>query len=301
MSSITRTKFNNEWPAIFLFPAEQSLKQRLAKHNFISIFFPAQLQHSTDHSYQTLLSHSIDALDLLPLRPDFSFDQIWKALDAEFFRLKLALTAPSHVSRFVAFSSHISTSPDTSKSHYVLAGKIPLQSCEYLAKRLLDSTSNPTEHTDAFVKRLSVTLGAPFLADIHLKYDTGWLTAGKEAETQRKLGGLLRLLLGGATVDVNGNFYLITPDKAAEVIIGTMLPQFRNERFHGNTRPPFRSSAATMKTYAHSYFLLIYSYALMLDVFLYRKFGVITPVDVINNTNTNLDRFLKVLGDQVTA
>jgi hypothetical protein len=300
-ASESRTKFNNQWPATFLFPAELSLEHRLAKKNFVSIFFPAQFEHSNDHAFQTLLSHCIDALDNLPLRPDFAFDQVWKALDAEFFRLKSTLGAAAHNSRFVVFSSHISTSPLTSKSHYLLAAHTPLQTCEYLAKRILDSTANPNQHSAAFTKRLSAAIGNALLTDIHTKYDAGWLTYGKEAETQRKLGGLLKKIIAGQTVIIGSNTYTLTQAQSAEILIGTILPQFRNERFHGNTRPPFRSSTATLKTYAHAYFLLIYSYALMLEVLLYRNFGVISVTGAGVNTTANLDRFLLVLGDQLTA
>lgn len=301
LTSENRTKFNNEWPATFLFPAEKSLMNRLAKRNFISIFFPAQLQHSDDHAFQTLLSHCIDAIDNLPLRPDLAFDQVWKALDAEFFRLKSGPGVAANKSRFVVFSSHISSSPFTSKSHYALASHIPLQTCEYLAKRLLDSTARPNEHSHSFIKRLSDAIGQDLISDIHAKYDFGWLTHGQEAVTQRKLGGLLKKLIGGETISIGGNSYTLVVEQSSQVLVGTILPQFRNERFHGNTRPPFRSSAATMKTYAHSYFLLIYSYALMLEVLLYRQFGVISQSDACGSTNANIDRFLQVLGDQLTA
>jgi hypothetical protein len=107
---------------------------------------------------------------------------------------------------------------------------------------------------------------------------------------------------GGTLGRINQRFpYTLTQAQSAEILIGTILPQFRNERFHGNTRPPFRSSTATLKTYAHAYFLLIYSYALMLEVLLYRNFGVISVTGAGVNTTANLDRFLLVLGDQLTA
>lgn len=297
----SRTKFNNAWPARFLFPTEESLVQRLAKNNVESVFLPVQIKHSDSHDFQTLLSHCIDSLDYLPLRPDFSFDQIWKALDAEFFRLKASPGTSSSQSRFSVFSAHILASSFTSNSHYTLAAHIPLQTCEFFAKRILDSVANPNEHSEAFTKRVENTLGVGLLSDIHIKYDNEWLVPDKRAGTQRKLGGLLKLIIAGKQVALGTNNYQLSADQVDRLMISTILPQFRNERFHGSVRPPFRSSKATLKTYAHAYFLFIYAYSLMCEIFLYREFGVVQSADVLATTNENLNRFLQVFGDQVSA
>ncbi|MBN9358071.1 MAG: hypothetical protein J0I15_16595 [Herbaspirillum huttiense] len=303
MTSIraSRTKFNNSWPAKFLFPAEEALSQRLATHNLVSIFLPAPLVHTDDHGFQTLLTHCIDALDNLPLRPDFSFDQIWKALDAEFFRLKSAPGIPSSHSRFAVFANHIVNDPLCSGSYHLLAPHIPLQTCEFFAKRILDSTADPNEHSEQFIKRVGQTLGAALLQDIHAKYDADWLTPTKRADTQRRLGSLIKLIISGAAVALGGNSYQLSQDQTAQLLISTILPQFRNERFHGTVRPPFRSSSASLKTYAHSYFLLIYAYSLMCEVLLYRAFSATNPTAVTTATQSNLARFLQVLGDQENA
>ena len=297
----SRTKFNNSWPAKFLFPAEEALVQRLAKHNMSSIFLPSQLAHSEDHSFQTLLSHCIDALDYLPLRPDFSFDQIWKALDAEFFRLKSMPGIPANQSRFSVFAAHIAASPLSSHSHHALASHVPLQTCEFFAKRILDSTTNPNQHSAQFIKRVEQTLGVSLLSEIHKKYDSKWLTPTSRSQTQRNLGGLIRLIVAGKVVSLGSTNFQLSSEEIARLMISTIFPQFRNERFHGDVRPPFRSSSATLKTYAHSYFLLIYAYALMCEVFLYRGFNVFRPADVVIATNRNLNLFIQVIGDQVLS
>lgn len=297
----SRTRFNNIWPATFLFPAEEALAHRLAKHNLVSIFLPAQLTHVEDHGFHSLLAHCIDALDYLPLRPDFAFDQIWKALDAEFFRLVEVSAETNGQSRFSVFAARIASDSTCSRSHFVLAPYIPLQTCEFFAKRLLDSTADPNEHSEQFVKRVKAALGSSLLADIHAKYDANWLQPSRRAETQRKLGGLLKLIIGGQNVTLGGNAYQLSPPEVARLLIGTVLPQFRNERFHGSVRPPFRSSSATLKTYAHSYFLLVYAYALICEVFLYREFGVLSIQGGVDTTNANLHGLMQVLGDQESA
>lgn len=78
------------------------------------------------------------------------------------------------------------------------------------------------------------------------------------------------------------------------------MPQFRNERFHGTTFPPFRSSAAKLKTYAHGYFILQVAYALLLEVFLYRNFGVISQSTAGEAIEENKNLFVKLFDRELT-
>lgn len=86
----------------------------------------------------------------------------------------------------------------------------------------------------------------------------------------------------------------------AYALISIVRPQFRNERFHGTTFPPFRSSAAKLKTYAHGYFILQVAYALLLEVFLYRNFGVISQVDAGETIKNNKEIFAKLFERELT-
>lgn len=296
-----RTKFNNEWPCTFLFESEQALMLRLSKKNITSIFKPAQFKNSQNQDFQDILSHCIDSLDHLPLRPDLAFDQLWKVLDAECSAVKTA-SGIQNESRFLLFANHVHGHPLTAKSHYSLASFVPLQTCEYLAKRLLESTLNPNQHSHAFAKRLAGVLGNSLLNAIHAKYDVSWLTQGQQGITLRKLGLLIQMLAQGNTININGNVYAPLSQKTIGLLmIGVIFPQFRNERFHATTRPPFRSSAASLKTYAHSYFLLIYAYSLILETLLYKNLGVISAAEAVDCTIENTARYTNILGDQLKS
>ncbi|WP_147328132.1 hypothetical protein [Duganella sp. BJB476] len=287
-----RISYNNEWPIKFLFPVEQQLKKLLDDHNLQQAFIPAKLNLSSDQEFHSLLGHFLEGLDQLPFRPDAAFDAIWKALDAEFFRVKDEACAPQHESRFESFLNKVSTDSNTCKAFYPLANVIPMQTCEFAAKRIIKSKIEPDQHSEQFLKRVKSCLGNDLYVSFLSKYEPLWSASPEEA--QRKSGAFLRRLVLGEELDINSIKFSLTSEKIASFLISIIMPQFRNERFHGTTFPPFRSSVAKLKTYAHGYFILQVAYALLLEVFLYRNFGVIDQNSVEEAVNKNRDIFLKL-------
>lgn len=293
-----RIQYNNKWPSKFLFPAEQQLKKVLDENNVQQAFIPAKLAHSTDHEFHSLLGHFLEGLDQLPYRPDVAFDAIWKALDAEFFRVKDEVSAPQHESRFESFLNKVTTDQNTCKAFLPLADVIPMQTCEFAAKRILKSKATPDQHSEAFLKRVKGCFGDALYTSFISKYEPMWVTSPEEA--QRKSGAFLRKLVLGNEMDINGGKYTLSKEKTASFLVSIVLPQFRNERFHGTTFPPFRSSAAKLKTYAHGYFILQVAYALLLEVFLYRGFCVITQTDASAAIQSNKELFVSLFERELT-
>lgn len=296
-SKTLRVRYNNEWPSRFLFPAEQQLRDRLNENNMQQAFSPAPLKPSTNQEFHSLLGHLLEGLDQLPYRPDAAFDAIWKALDAEFFRVKDEASAPQHESRFESFLTRVTSDQNTCKAFYPLADIIPMQTCEFSAKRILNSKSSPDQHSDAFLKRVKGCLGESLYEAFLSKYEPLWLTSPEE--TQRKAGAFLRRAIFGQEMDIAGVKFTLTKEKSASFLISIIMPQFRNERFHGTTFPPFRSSTAKLKTYAHGYFVFLVAYALLLEVFLYREFCVIDQVDAILAIEKNKNLFLTMFSREL--
>lgn len=292
-----RVRYNNEWPSRFLFPVEEQLKKRLDENNMQQVFIPAHLKPSIDQEFHALFGHFLEGLDQLPFRPDAAFDAIWKALDAEFFRVKDQSGAPQHESRFESFLTKITTDPNTCKAFHPLAKVIPMQTCEFVAKRILKSKTNPDQHADAFIKRAKVCLGEEMFLAFLGKYEPLWVSTPEEA--QRKAGAFLRRLVVGDELDVNGVKFTLTQEKIASFLTSIVMPQFRNERFHGTTFPPFRSSTAKLKTYAHCYFVLMVAYALLLEVFLYRNFNVIDSLAAEGSIERNKENFVQIFGTEL--
>lgn len=291
-TKVLRIRYNNEWPSKFLFPAEQQLKKVLDENNVQQAFIPAKLAHSTDQEFHSLLGHFLEGLDQLPYRPDVAFDAIWKALDAEFFRVKDEISAPQHESRFESFLTKVTTDQNTCKAFFPLADVIPMQTCEFAAKRILKSKSAPDQHSEAFLKRVRGCFGDPLYSSFLSKYEPLWATSPEDA--QRKSGTFLKKLVQRNEMDIGGVKHTLSKEKTASFLISIVMPQFRNERFHGTTFPPFRSSAAKLKTYAHGYFILQVAYALLLEVFLYRGFCVISQADASAAIESNKALFLSL-------
>src|SRR5690606_18090519 len=74
-----RVKYHNGWPAKFDFPAEQKFAAKLQAAGLAQGLVVVPLEFSDDHQFQFYLGYLIDALDMLPMRPDLAFEHIWKA------------------------------------------------------------------------------------------------------------------------------------------------------------------------------------------------------------------------------
>ena len=287
-----RIEYNNSWPTKFLFPVEQQLKQRLDENNLQQVFLPTKLRYSDDNEFHTLLGHFLEGIDQLPFRPDIAFDSIWRTLDAEFIRVKDESSLPQHTSRFDIFIRKITSDSKTSKAFLPLLQIIPMQTSEFVAKRILSSVVSPDNHAEPFLKRVKSCFGESLYLDFLDKYKNDWVSS--HGSTQRRAGAFLKRLAAGDELNVNGKKYKLPENNSIAFLIAVVMPQFRNERAHGTTFAPFRSSVAKMKTYTHAYFLLLVAYALLLEVFLYRDFGVVEQIEVAEAIEKNMDLFLLI-------
>ncbi|MGM7883111.1 hypothetical protein [Yersinia enterocolitica] len=295
-----RVDLNNNWPTKSLFPAEKSLIDKMAKFGIEQVFQPAKLQYSKDQNFHDMLSHYLEALDQLPLRPDIAFDCIWKALDAEFVRLQKE--NGSKEGRFSLFYKHISKSTYTCNSYSQLTEIIPLQTCEFVAKRILENNiaykASPRNNDfQSFRKRIIQSFGQSLYNVFIDKYETLW--ASNKANTQRDAGLLIQKLLKGKKLLIETIEFQLSDQDRALFLTAVTMPQFRNERFHGLTTPPFRSSAATLKTYSHAYFVFHVAYIHLLEVFLYRQFNTIDIETTTQSIKDNLNLFLTVFKSEI--
>ncbi|MCE8421994.1 hypothetical protein LZ190_25670, partial [Rhodovulum sulfidophilum] len=86
----------------------------------------------------------------------------------------------------------------------------------------------------------------------------------ERAKNQRKAGGLIRLVLRGEKVSVDEAKFEGDDIDRIGVLSTFILPSIRNDRFHGNVFPSFRSSAYKMKNFAGSQFACTTSFLLVL-------------------------------------
>lgn len=296
-----RINLNNNWPKELLFASEILLKKQMDQNSLQQIFLPAQLKHTNNTEFHNLFRHYLECLNQLPLRPDIAFDCIWKALDAEFVRLKNM--SGSHRGRFSVFYNHISKSPDTCNTYASLTDIIPLQTCEFVAKRIFENhilyKSNPKDNNvKSFRNRVIDSLTEMVYNDLITKYAPNWVS--DKATIQRNAGRLLQKLLKGDELIIIGTKHKLTTENKALFLTAVTMPQFRNERFHGESSPPFRSSVAKLKTYAHAYYIFHVAYIHLLEVFLYRQFDVIDIATTQKTIDDNKKLYLTIFKNVIS-
>jgi hypothetical protein len=297
-----RIRYHNQWPVVFRFPSEERLLERLASLNLASPIVAVPLTNCADREFHMMLSALLDALDALPLRPDRAFESLWTALDSEMFGLVGRIAPPGSPSRFQVLMQHIEftfASEGSLSSLVRFMELVPMQSCEYAASRILDALHFPGEHADYFLKKVKPGMGAALLDEFDAKYGMQWKAANGQtkATLQRKAGAFLRKLLRGESITVGaiGN-HSLAPVERLRFFVYAILPNVRNERFHGLNFSSYRSSATQMKTYAAGYFVLLLAYFLLLHVFVYRGFKVLTQQGLSAGIDTNIALYGQIFG-----
>ena len=287
-----RIEYNNKWPDKFLFPIEEKFLEILKSSGLSQALVVSKLKKSEEYQFQFYLGYLLDALDMLPLRPDLSFDHLWKALDAEFFVIQEELGNQNY-SRFDGFVDKVLNDQNSASSILEYLSIIPYQTCEYAAKRIIQASLENDKNAKILFARAKNALGADFINEFVSKYPPS--TNGKPTPSdQRKAGRLLKIIFGDKEIELNNKNFSISREQQAKFLVKVVLANSRNERFHGGVFPPFRSSSAKLSTYAHAYYLVHISYALLLDVFLYREYNIIDIEDV-KDTITNNVAIFKIL------
>ncbi|HIF9169555.1 TPA: hypothetical protein ACX6PO_002281 [Photobacterium damselae] len=290
-----RVDYNNKWPEKFEFPIEREFLALLEENGIAQALTPVKLNLSEEYQFQFYLGYLLDAIDMLPLRPDLAFDHVWKALDSEFFIVQEEL-GDKNCSRFDGFVDKVLNDQNTAATFLKYLKLIPYQTCEYAAKRIIEASAEVDDHAKTLFKRAKNSLGKDFILKFVKKYPPA--SNGKPSPSdQRNAGRLLKLAFSGKEVELDGVKFQISENQLAIFLVKVVLANSRNERFHGGVFPPFRSSAAKIDTYAHAYFLLHISYGLLLDVFLYREYGVTSLSSVNSVMNDNAGFFSKLFGN----
>lgn len=290
-----RIKYNNEWPEIFYFPKEQEFIDSLSAKNLDQAIKPCNLNQSNDAEFQNYLSYLIDSLDMLPKRPDLAFDNLWKALDYEFFVLKKE-KGTDNCSRFDLFVDFVLNDTDASLQYLSYLTIIPHQTSKYAAKRIIEASLKNDKHDVNLFSGAKKYLGNNFIEKFVNKFPPS--SNGKPSPHDlRNAGRLLKLVFSRQEVDICGEKFSFSQDVLIKFLIKVVLANSRNERFHGKVFSPFRSSRASISTYSHAYYMLHISYSFLLDVFLYRKYGVVSTEDVVFTMEENIKRFTLIFGN----
>lgn len=299
----------------YLFPIEREflirIKDTLTAKNK-EFFTPLIYTYDMDKYYHIYISYLIESLDVLPLKVDLSFDFSWKGLELYMGQayLKHKGQSTSNVTDLIKYANKhywksLLNKNSTLKNQFKnLIKLIPSQSYEYLGKRALENYSPLNPKANALYTRIALTNGNKELVIDnllqHLYYKYG---NPSTAEITRKVGRIFYKLLFGDTInlpDINDSnreiSFFLSFDQKMDLVINGLLYTFRNERFHGNTFSPFKSSQASLKTYSHAHYMFLWTYFLVNLTKLYLRNTSINIKEIIDNNNLNISAFKDLYG-----
>ncbi|HFK5575204.1 hypothetical protein HZP98_00620 [Elizabethkingia anophelis] len=295
-----RIEYNNKWPDnVITFSGQQDFYKLLEEKKVENIFKPIILPNIEDEQFQRLLSFKIDIYEQLPYRPDIAFDLAWRTFEAysSYFATRWNIVGMWKILNKVSediLINQINKNLSLSEALKNLLNSVPLQATEFLVRRLFETTSLSLKPQKAqIIDRFKDSLGQDFFDCFKAKY--GELNS----ENQRKAGMLLQIIISGKKISLEGKTFQFDTLQILKLIINGLLYTYRNERFHGDSFSPFKSSKTKIKTYAHSYFCLISTYFFIAQL-IYKHFeSEIDLNDMIKSLNDNTDRFNLVFKNQL--
>jgi hypothetical protein len=172
---------------------------------------------------------------------------------------------------------------------------MPVQSCEYLFKKAILTGSPVLRGTDAQPAKRLFNLRMSEIDHLLDHLYRRYALQQNTLDGYRKGAMFLRLAISGKSVDC-GDGTSITLDSSARtsLLVSGLLYTARNERVHGESFSPFVSSAATMKTYCHPYYLFLASYVLLCSY--WRHANILSREKVLENVESNFSAARQLFG-----
>jgi len=304
-----RIKHFNQWPSTQEFNAEIKFKERVESFKIEELFFPYQLPNTENKDLHICVSYLLDAVDSLPLRPDHAFDWMWRGFEyvtgkapggqGNITNALRSLVCPTIESYFLSNNQ-------VKNRFFELTEKIPFQTCEYLLKRI--SLSKPFKLTDeepklsSFATRVLYSNGNPPVVSNELEEALHLLSTSFDYKnkTERRNGASrLRKLIRLEKITIGEVEVQLSEADVLFFLISGLGYAFRNDRAHAKSIAPFRSSYASVKTYAHCWFMFILFYEVTLIFLHTTKSPVLLSGNLDDNLRKNNEAFKKLFGDHI--
>lgn len=295
-----------------LFEIEQYLIERLKSKGSLEIT-PLHMPNLDDRQYHIVITFIIDALRFLPLRPDLAFDSCWKGLEV----VSKELTGKSNVTGSIECGTRdfwgplYRTDQQVRASVSKLLAAAPVQTWEDVSKNLVSDVIDDYDDNGKLIsgkqaRHVARVIRFPdnsslnelekLLVDLRRRHaPVGQI----DAEGQRKCALFLRKLfrneLDESRTTIRGAFTLSDEDRLHFLVSGVMYT-YRNQRFHGSRPSPFFTSAATLKTYAHSYFMFLCAYSFLLIAIYLQAKVQFSANELGENISKNVDALVAFFG-----
>lgn len=274
-----RIASHNDWPSITATDAELKFKKLLDDNPEVRVLKPYGFKNIDDNDFHRHLGMLIDGLEMLPMRPDHAFDFFFRAAD----ELSQLITKKTKITDAVeALGPHVCGSLASKETwRYftnLFSENLPITTAKFMAQRILSAYGAPKDPVRPRAERL---FSQNRYREIHQKFFGSRIEEGEEglAKGANDAGIFLKHLVGKRTtiisarsddsfplLDLKNPKNIFDEPRALSTLMSLAAFTSRNERFHGSSLSPFRSSKASLKTYASYYFEMLFLYTLVVGL-----------------------------------
>ncbi|TBX66052.1 hypothetical protein [Bacillus toyonensis] len=303
-----RHDYIKDWPNITPFQAENEYENNIDNFSKAGkeLFLPHPVSYSSDNYHNIAVSFIIDALDVMHKHPNFAFDFIFRAFDNYSGNLFGVNTLKEKLENGIDRWADIIEQNNEVKSLFnKLLKNMPQITCQYLYARIFEyyDDSKPAEdpRQGLLLKRLLkirninrqwVATDVKMKNVVELSYMKFGFNKNDYHNSIRKGSRFFYVYFNKDSVKLpistnsEIDITIETVDKL-HLLVNGILYTMRNDRAHGASSSSFKSSKASLRTYAHNHFCFISIY------FLLQLLMIDTTSDeidtLINVMNLNLD------------
>ena len=288
-----RVDCHNNFPARVLFKTEEEFQKLVNKNNGKVPFIPISIDYNDDITFQTCIGHLGDGLEFLPFRPDYMFDHCFKVIDEAGKK-----PFPPHY-KITTIVKEVGDKllglPNNNWGDIIelLLSNIPALTSYYIIKRIFESENlrliNPQDLKGSLAKRARNCFASDQYDELLKKFacDSNGVFSISIALDRKNLSrasGFLRMILKGhrgskskdpafPLLDLSIDSNHLSPSKKCEFLTSVLLYNVRNERAHGSTLSPFRTSKSNISRYEGYYYSMLCAYIISLGIFELNGFG----------------------------
>lgn len=247
----------------------------------------------------------------MPKYPNFAFEFIFRGIDT--YSEKIYSTTEQLTARIQNLIDNEFTSYLNNDKLCTVINELykvmPNTTCQYLYSRLygkFDTIKDVYSQTDKKTKQLFTRL--LMRSNNKAKYSNlaqifGFIASqygydrSKYKETIRNGSRLLYRIFNEDKIDISGITYDISFTDKLNLLIGGVLFTMRNDRAHGDGISSFKSSLASLKTYAHNYYCFLCCYIFL--TLIMEEFSESNEEKLTANFKDNITRFSEIFGNKI--
>lgn len=264
-----RIEYINNWPKSKLFPAEEIYKNKCIQfeQEGRKLFQQLRMWESSDENYNMAISHLIDCLEMLPLKPNHAFLFLFFAIDSYSEIIFQNMNMTNRLKKMAdTFATQAVSNIDLLDIFNTLFEVMPVQVGVFLLNELYTPSVSGVPCSQCY-KRVTEDEKNTIVLDRKDLLDSIWskyFQGSPNNDSIRKCSCLLRKLFLQDKVLINGKNFDITLSTRLHILISGVIYSFRNKTTHGDSMAFSKSSMCDQKRYALNYFCFFTSYVILM-------------------------------------